>query len=136
MGEVHSRMPLQVSALVTMGFPVSPSTPTSLPLLVYQTMGSDLPSVVVEIGPTAGPESGAHQAMDGFGGEPGARSTDMTTGPVTPPAGHDVPLYVVSTTCTPFDVTYEDGTVRIAIAPVASRKSTLNPSMPPRFAGS
>src|SRR5262245_42077586 len=136
MGDVHSLTPLHVSALVTRVFPVSPSTPTSLPPLVYQTMGSAVPSVVVESGPIFDPESAAHQATDGLGGEPGAISTDMTTLPLGPPIGHIAPLSVPRMMCTPLDDVYQAGAVWIAIAPPAIGKSTLCPAMPPRFAGS
>src|SRR6185437_4528772 len=68
-GEVHWRTPEQVFVLVKIVAPVSPSTPISLPLLMYQTTTSLVPSVVVEMGPVTGPESGAHQATVGLGGD-------------------------------------------------------------------
>src|SRR5271170_2367280 len=51
MGVFQPRMPLDIPVLVplTMTAPVSPFQPYSA-LLAFQTMGSDLPSVVVTIG--------------------------------------------------------------------------------------
>ena len=69
MGEVHSRTPEQLSLPpAKMTLPVSPSTPVSFPLLMYQTTVSEVPSVVVVIGAVTGPASVAHHSTWGFGG--------------------------------------------------------------------
>src|SRR5579863_1234315 len=95
-GEVHWRTPEQLLVLVKIDAPVSPSTPLSLPLFMYQTTTSLVPSVVVEIGPVTAPESGAHQATLGVGGEPGAISTDMMFS--LPPPGQRAPVLVPKVT--------------------------------------
>src|SRR4029079_11370314 len=50
MGEVQRWM-LEQLPLLTISAPVSPSTPFKTPPLVNQTIGFDIPSVVVAIGP-------------------------------------------------------------------------------------
>ena len=112
MGDVQRRTPVQVSALVTMFAPVSPSTPTSLLLLMYQTMASAEPFVVVAIGAvTSFPASAAHHTTRGAGGEPGGINTDMITFPLGIPAGHTAPMSVENVTWTPAAVVYAAGTV-------------------------
>jgi hypothetical protein len=95
-GEVHWRTPEQVLLLAKIDAPVSPSTPLSLPLFMYQTTTSLVPSVVVEMGPVTAPESGAHHATLGFGGEPGAIRTDMMFS--FPPPGQSAPEFVPKVT--------------------------------------
>src|SRR6185369_3274551 len=75
-GEVHCRTPPQLSALVKTAAPVSPSTAFSLPPATNQTSGSDLPSVVVEIGDAE--PAAAHQTICGFTGAPAPISTPIT----------------------------------------------------------
>src|SRR5215472_14527457 len=97
MGEVHCRTFAQVFVLVKIALPLSPSTPASLPLFMYQTTTLFVPSVVVEMGPVTGPDSGAHHATLGLGGEPGAISTDTMFLP-PPPLGQTDPVSVPNTT--------------------------------------
>jgi len=79
--------------------PVSPSTPISRPPLMYQTMAFAVPSVVVAIGPVVGLDIGAHQAMVGTGGLPGAMRTATTARSLAPePDGQIAPRVVDSTT--------------------------------------
>ena len=90
--------------------PLSPSTPSSCPLFMNQTIGFDLPSVVVEIGAEGGFGPGAHQAMSAVGGEPPLIFTLMTARPVTL-FGQSGALSTVNARYVPFAVVYAVGEV-------------------------
>ena len=83
--------------LLTISAPESPSTPFKTPPLVNQTIALSVPFVVVEIGPVVTLDIGAHQAIVGVGGFPGASFTDITARPLTPP-GQPLALDVVENT--------------------------------------
>ena len=123
-GEVQRRTPVQVSVGLTITAPVSPSTPTSRVLLMYQTIASAVPLLVVAMGAVTSPASAAHQTTRGASGAPGGISTDMTTLPVGIPAGHMAPESVENVTCTPCAVLYAAGTVWIDIPVAATLKSS------------
>ena len=111
MGEVQRWTPLHepVPPSNTLS-PVSPSTPLSCPLFANQTIGFDLPSVVVEIGADGGFGPGVHQATFAVGGEPPVIFTLMTARPVTL-FGQSGALSTVNARYVPFAVVYAVGEV-------------------------
>ena len=110
MGDVHRCTPEQLP-LLTIWVPVSPSTPTSAPPLVNQTIALSVPLVVVAIGPVVTLAIGAHQATVGTGGLPGPMRTDMTARPETPPGQPLALLVVENTKYDPIAVRYAPGAV-------------------------
>src|SRR6188768_2583195 len=79
--------------------PSSPSKPISLLPVRYQTIGSALPALLVEMGARlleSPPSMAPHQALDGMGGMPaavGLSKSDMTA-LAMPPPGHCEPTPV------------------------------------------
>lgn len=119
-GDAHWRIPSQVPLPpLNTTSPLSPSTAFSLPLFMYQTMTSFMPSVVVVIGPVGRPESAAHHATLGVGGEPAVSFTDMIV--LLMLLGHLVaPEPIENATWTPELVVYAVGVEASAIDPLAT----------------